>query len=314
MSIPVITSSRYATANVGQAFSYQIVASGTPTGYSVANLPAGVDVNTSTGLVSGTPTSVGGFFVIVTATNDFGSASAQVILNVFPPPIPPTANVPTNPNEFGTAARKDVGTGQGNIPLNSYLFSSTGVLAAFDGHNLTHVAAPAGLRGLDVGSNDIIWLDANGNGGNHSILTGANTTGDFAVGNGGAGAYDVTYILTGPNQLNGTLQVPTIDYGSPYLGESLELLYQIASGAATLGGLNVNGPITLQGDTVEIDEDGNITANSFAGDGSSLLGLTASQFNVTPVTNGTYTVGLGVTTNGTLTIINGFITAVQEAS
>ena len=32
-----------------------------------------------------------------------------------------------------------------------------------------------------------------------------------------------------------------------------------------------------------------------------------------PVANGTYTVGLGVTQDGTITITNGIITAIQEA-
>jgi len=34
----------------------------------------------------------------------------------------------------------------------------------------------------------------------------------------------------------------------------------------------------------------------------------------TPVANGTYTVGIGGTTNGTITIVGGVITAIQEAS
>lgn len=37
-------------------------------------------------------------------------------------------------------------------------------------------------------------------------------------------------------------------------------------------------------------------------------------FNATPVADGTYTVGLGVGSNGTITTKNGLITAVQQAS
>jgi len=40
--------------------------------------------------------------------------------------------------------------------------------------------------------------------------------------------------------------------------------------------------------------------------------LTASS--ITPVADGTYTVGIGTTTNGTITISGGIITAIQEAS
>lgn len=39
-----------------------------------------------------------------------------------------------------------------------------------------------------------------------------------------------------------------------------------------------------------------------------------SSSSITPVTPGTYTVGLGVSTNGTITIADGVITAVQEAT
>jgi len=39
-----------------------------------------------------------------------------------------------------------------------------------------------------------------------------------------------------------------------------------------------------------------------------------SQFgNNSPVADGTYTVGIGTTQNGTITIVNGLITAIQQA-
>src|SRR5258707_2593448 len=56
---PVITSGTTASGTVGSAFSYQITATNTPTSYGATGLAAGLAVNTSTGLISGTPTAAG---------------------------------------------------------------------------------------------------------------------------------------------------------------------------------------------------------------------------------------------------------------
>jgi len=60
-----------------------------------------------------------------------------------------------------------------------------------------------------------------------------------------------------------------------------------------------------------------VTATEFFGDGSNLTGITVTQVltasGISPVADGTYTVGLGLTQNGTITTVSGVITAVQEA-
>jgi hypothetical protein len=69
------------TSTVGQAADLQIAASdsagGTPT-YSATNLPAGLSINSTTGLISGTPTVAGSNNVTVTVTDSTGpSGSTQ---------------------------------------------------------------------------------------------------------------------------------------------------------------------------------------------------------------------------------------------
>jgi len=79
---PVISSAATATATVGTAFSYAITASNTPTSYAAANLPAGLSVNTTTGVVSGTPTTAGTFTATISATNAGGTGNQTVTITV----------------------------------------------------------------------------------------------------------------------------------------------------------------------------------------------------------------------------------------
>ena len=81
-SPPVITSSLTATTTVGKSFSYQITASNDPTTYTATNLPAGLSVNTGTGLISGTPTSAGTANVTISATNSGGTGSATLVITI----------------------------------------------------------------------------------------------------------------------------------------------------------------------------------------------------------------------------------------
>jgi PKD repeat protein len=79
---PVITSTTVATGTVNQAFSYQIVASGSPTNYNATGLPAGLTVNRSTGLISGTPTTNGITAVTISAMNSSGTGSATLNITI----------------------------------------------------------------------------------------------------------------------------------------------------------------------------------------------------------------------------------------
>jgi len=75
-------------ATVGTPFSYQITASNTPTGYSAANLPAGLTFNAATGLISGTPTAAGTKVATISATNTGGTTNATLTINVALPLAP----------------------------------------------------------------------------------------------------------------------------------------------------------------------------------------------------------------------------------
>ena len=126
-AVPVITSATSATGQVGAAFGYQITASNSPTSYSATGLPGGLSVNTSTGVISGSPTAAGTSSVTIGATNAGGTGTATLILTVNPAPVAPT--ITTQPQSLtitagATATFAVVATGN---PALTYQWRKDGV-------------------------------------------------------------------------------------------------------------------------------------------------------------------------------------------
>ena len=82
ISAPVITSPLTASGNEGTPFTYAITATNLPTSYNATGLPAGLSINTTTGAITGTPTTAGTYNVTITATNSVGSDNQTLVITI----------------------------------------------------------------------------------------------------------------------------------------------------------------------------------------------------------------------------------------
>ena len=120
----------------GNPFSYQITATNNPTSYAASGLPTGLNVDSGTGLISGTPTVSGVFNATISATNTGGTGSAALTITVQQAPgitsaPPPAATFNTAYNfayTFSGFPAPTFSVTSGALPTGLTL-SSTGVIS-----------------------------------------------------------------------------------------------------------------------------------------------------------------------------------------
>ena len=103
---PVIISANAAEAKVGQPFTYKIAATHAPhLSFNATGLPPGLNLNSSTGWISGTPSDSGSKPIMLTATNSQGSGSKLLLLSVGSPSnVTPTPTPTPKPTPAPTPA------------------------------------------------------------------------------------------------------------------------------------------------------------------------------------------------------------------
>jgi hypothetical protein len=136
---PIIVSAATASGVQGQFFSYQIVATNSPTSFSATNLPDGLAVNTSTGVISGVPTTVGNTRITIGAANADGTTSGTLDVQV---DASSTSGIPVitsagsasvivgQPFSYQiTATNTPTAFGASNLPLGLTIDPATGVIS-----------------------------------------------------------------------------------------------------------------------------------------------------------------------------------------
>jgi hypothetical protein len=117
---------------VGESFTYQITANNSPTTFGATGLPAGLSVDSASGLISGKPTVSGTFNVNVSATGPKGTATALVTLTISPPAFTNLIGLPTwvgNPFSFKLRATSGPTSFDAtNLPDGLLIDHQTGVI------------------------------------------------------------------------------------------------------------------------------------------------------------------------------------------
>ncbi len=160
---PEITSTLAANATVGTAFNYSIAASNTVAGngtisYSATGLPPGLSVSTTTGAITGTPTTVTGspFTVTIGASNAAGAGATKSLL-ITVGQGSQTITGFTAPASVAVGATASPLSATGGASLNAVTFSSGSATCTVLGNVVTGVhVGPCTLNANQLGNTDYL--------------------------------------------------------------------------------------------------------------------------------------------------------------
>jgi hypothetical protein len=203
-AIPVVTSAATAAATVGVAFTFYVTATGSPTSYGLSGtLPPGLTFNSSSGLISGTPTQTGSYPLTVLATNAGGTGTGALTI---------TSSVSTAVQGNWTqivgvaAVKPDIGMSTG-FTLQTSTACTVSVLATANGE-----AFPPGVDYNMYDSSGSLLYSGNTKGGEMSI----SFSQDLTL----AGGYTVT-LTTWSNVFTGTVTLSLASGTQRFINASL---------------------------------------------------------------------------------------------
>ena len=247
---PVVTSTLTSNGVQGTAFSYQIVGSNNPTSFNATGLPAGLVVNTSTGVISGTPTAVGTTNVTISAINSGGTGSATLAITIAQAP-PVIASALTASGVSGTSF--------------NYQITATNSPTSFTASTL-----PAGLT----------FSTSTGKISGTPTATGSTSVTIGATNSGGTGTATLVITVAQPPPVISSTLTATGTVGTAFsyqIAASNSPTSYSASGLPT--GLSINTTTGVISGTPTAASTGNVTMSAInsGGTGSATLALTINQ-------------------------------------
>lgn len=132
---PVVLGAAHVLAVRNDPFFLRLPAKNTPTAFAASGLPAGLTLNTSTGIISGTPTQSGTYSVTVSATNAAGTTqkTLAITVNLAAPVVTSAANaVATVGNGFTyqvTASNTPTTYSATGLPPGLTINTATGLIS-----------------------------------------------------------------------------------------------------------------------------------------------------------------------------------------
>jgi len=166
ITVPVISSALTASGTQNSVFTpYHITTAvpansyDAPSSYTASGLPTGLSINTSTGVISGTPSVYGTFNVTIGAKNDAGTGTAVLKITIIelPPVITSAGSIANVTDGYAinpytiTATNSPTGYGATNLPSGLSINTTTGVITGtptvFGTYNVTISATNAGGTG-----------------------------------------------------------------------------------------------------------------------------------------------------------------------
>ncbi|MGA2854295.1 MAG: putative Ig domain-containing protein, partial [Verrucomicrobiota bacterium] len=153
-SVPIITSPLTASGEQA-AFNYQIRATESPTGFGATNLPLGLSVNPTTGVISGNAFFAGNYTATIMASNVWGIGTTNLQLSITSS-VPVITSALTVSNEQAAfnyqilATESPTGFGATNLPLGLSVNPITGVISgnAFYTGNYTATITASNVWGV----------------------------------------------------------------------------------------------------------------------------------------------------------------------